>query len=308
MSPETVTFTSGGVTLDAWHFAGRGDALSSPAGRPVVVMAHGVGGTKDSGLAAFAEALAAAGCDVLAFDYRGFGASGGTPRQTVSVEGQVDDYRAAVDAARRLPGVDPERLVLWGVSLSGGHVFAVAAGRDDIAAMISLTPLVDGVAAGRLAMTNHKKRELLRSTVEGFRSKLGAPRMMPLVARPGELGCLTLEGSLEDYTALAGPTWVNELDATVGLELGNHRPSKLAKQISCPTLVQIADFDRSAPPQAAAKAAFNARALVRHYPGDHFDVWEGKPFHAAAVQHQIDFLTRTFAPSAQPVQPAQPVG
>jgi uncharacterized protein len=300
MTPETVTFTSGGDTLHAWHFAGSGDALSSAAGRPVVVMAHGVGGTKDSGLQAFAEPLAAAGCDVLAFDYRGFGSSGGTPRQTVSVAGQVDDYRAAMATARRLPGVDPARLVLWGVSLSGGHVFAAAAGRDDVAAMIALTPLVDGLAAGRYALSTHTKAEMLRSSVEGFRSRLGRPRMMPVVAQPGELGCLTLEGSYDDYLAIAGPTWVNEIDATVGLELGNHRPGKQAKQVTCPTLVQIADFDRSAPPQAAAKAAFHARALVRHYPGDHFDVYAGKPFHEAVVRHQVAFLTRTFAPATSP--------
>ncbi len=299
-TPETVTIPRGDTTLDAWHFVATSDAFSTPSGRPVVVMAHGVGGTKDSGLQAFAEPLAAAGCDVLAFDYRGFGASGGTPRQTVSIEGQVDDYRAAVDAARRLPGVDASRVVLWGVSLSGGHVFAVAAGRDDVAAMISLTPLVDGVAAGRHALASHTKGEMVRSSVAGFRSKLGKTRMMPVVARPGELGCLTLEGSYDDYTALAGPTWVNEIDATVGLELGSCRPGKVAKQVTCPTLVQIADFDRSAPPRAAAKAAFNARALVRHYPCDHFDVWQGKAFHAAAVQHQVDFLTRTFALASQP--------
>ena len=32
-----------------------------------------------------------------------------------------------------------------------------------------------------------------------------------------------------------------------------------------------------------------------------FGVWEGKPFHAATVQHQVDFLTRTFTTVAQPV-------
>ncbi len=299
-TPSTVTFPSQGVTLEGWHFVGT-DALATPAGRPVVVMAHGVGGTKDSGLASFAAGLAAAGCDVLAFDFRGFGTSGGSPRQTVSVTGQVDDYRAAMEAARRLPGVDPQRLVLWGVSLSGGHVFAAAAGRDDVAAMISLTPLVDGLAAGRHALATHTKREMLRSSVAGFASKLGKTRMMPIVARPGELGCLTIEGSYDDYLALAGPSWRNEIDATVGLELGNHRPGKVAKQVTCPTLVQIADFDRSAPPQAAAKAAFHARAVVRHYPCDHFDVWEGKAWHEATVRHQVDFLTRLFAPAGQPV-------
>ena len=112
-------------------------------------MAHGLGGTKDSGLEPFAIGLAEAGLDVLAFDYRGFGASGGTPRQRVSMAGQLEDYRAAMAAAARLPGVDGARLVLWGVSLAGGHVLAAAAGRDDVAAVVSLTPLVDGRAAGR---------------------------------------------------------------------------------------------------------------------------------------------------------------
>lgn len=290
MSPTTITFTSGDDPVDAWHFAGS-DALATPAGRPVVVMAHGLGGTKDSGLAAFAEPLAAAGCDVVAFDYRGFGASGGSPRQTVSMAGQLADYRAAMDAARSLSGVDPARLVLWGVSLSGGHVLAAAAGRDDVAAVISLTPLVDGVAAGRHAVAHHSLRAIARSSAVGLASRLGRPRMMPVVAHPGELGCLTLDGCYDAYLAIAGHTWRNEVDASVGLELGRHRPGKLAKAVTCPVLVQIADFDRSAPPQAAAKAAFASRALVRHYPCDHFDVWPGMPWHEHAVRHQVQWLT-----------------
>ena len=227
MKFDEVTFVSGGVECAAWHVTGEGDALATDAGRPVVVMAHGLAGTKDSGLQSFAEALAGAGLDVFAFDYRGFGASEGMPRQTVSMAGQLEDYQAAMAAAARLPGVDPKRLVLWGVSLAGGHVFAAAAGRDDIAAVVALTPLVDGMAAGRHALAFHKKSAMLRSTVAGFRSKVGQPVMMPVVARPGELGALTLEGCLEDYLAIAGPTWVNEIDATVGLELGNHRPARV---------------------------------------------------------------------------------
>ena len=300
MTYEQVTFTSGGVECDAWHFTGSGDALAGPAGRPCVVMAHGLAGTKDSGLESFAGALAAAGLDVLAFDYRGFGASDGTPRQTVSMTGQLDDYRAALVAAAALPGVDPKRLVLWGVSLAGGHVLAVAAGRDDVAAVVSLTPLVDGVAAGRHALATHTLREILRSTAAGLRSRVAGlrgrpPVMMPVAARPGQLGALTLEGALEDYLSIAGPTWRNEVDATVGLELGGHRPGKLAKDLRCPLLVQIADFDRSAPPYAAAKAAFAGRAEVRHYPCDHFDVYAGKQWHDAVVAHQVAFLTRHLA-------------
>lgn len=290
MKHAEVAFPSGGVECRGWHFTGEGDAFASEAGRPVVVMAHGLAGTVDSGLVPFAEAFAGAGLDVLAFDYRGFGMSDGYPRQTVSMEGQLADYRAAMTAAARLPGVDPARLVLWGVSLAGGHVLAAAAHRDDVAAVVSLTPLVDGRAAGRHALAHHKPSSMARSTVVGLQSRFGKPRMMPVVARPGELGALTLDGCLEDYLAIAGPTWRNEVDATVGLELGNHRPGKQAKHVRAPLLVQIADFDRSAPPHAAAKAAFAGRAQVRHYPCDHFDVWPGKEWHDAAVRHQVLFL------------------
>lgn len=296
-------FPSGDATCHAWHLPGRSEELATDAGRPVVVMAHGLAGTKDSGLAPFAEGLADAGLDVLAFDYRGFGASGGTPRQTVSMRRQLEDYRAAMRAAARLAGVDARRLVLWGVSLAGGHVIEAAAGRDDVAAVVAVVPLVDGRAAGRHALAHHKPTAILRSTALGIRSKLagrlgvaGGPVLMPVVAPPGEVGALTLDGCVEDYLAIAGPTWRNEIDAAVGLELGGHRPIRVAADVAAPMLVQIADFDRSAPPHAAAEAAFAARAEVRHYPCDHFDLFPGKDWFEPALAHQVSFLTRVLAP------------
>src|SRR6185312_4149877 len=87
-----------------------------------------------------------AGLDVLLFDYRYLGASEGKPRGLVWPRQQVADYVAAVERARGLDGVDPDRIVLWGVSLSGGHVFEVAAADHRIAAVIALTPGSDGLA------------------------------------------------------------------------------------------------------------------------------------------------------------------
>jgi pimeloyl-ACP methyl ester carboxylesterase len=302
---ETITFDSHGTRCEAWYVEAAHDRLAGPDGRPGLVMAHGLGGTRDSGLLPFAEAFAAAGVDVLLFDYRGFGGSGGAERQVVSLAAQVDDYRAALDAVAGLPAVDPHRLVLWGVSLAGGHVFSAAAGRDDVAAVVAVVPMVDGLAAARHALASHGKSELLRATALGVRSRVGAlagagRRMMPIVARPGEPGALTVAGALEDYLAIAGPTWRNEIAADVGLELGSRRAVHDAKALACPVLVQIADFDRSAPPHAAAKAAFRARAEVRHYPGDHFDVFPGKPWHHASVAHAVAFLTRHLTPAQDP--------
>lgn len=287
---STFSFVSGGVRCAATHFPGAD-------GAPVVVLAHGLAGTQDSGLAPFAEAFAAAGLHAVTFDYRGFGASGGSPRQTVSLAGQVADLHAAVEAARLLPGVDPARVVLWGVSLGGGHVVSVAAERTDVAAVVSVVPMVDGLAAARLATKHHAPGELLAATGRGIASALARRtgregRRIPVVARPGEPGALTLDGALEDYLSIAGPTWRNEVSADVVLELGTRAPAQAAARLTVPWLVQVADFDRSAPPQAAMKAAFAGRAEVRHYPGDHFDLFPGKACHAAAVEHAVHFLGR----------------
>jgi pimeloyl-ACP methyl ester carboxylesterase len=130
--------------------------------------------------------------------------------------------------------------------------------------------------------------------------------MMPVVARPGEVGALTLPGAHEDYLSIAGPTWRNEIAADVSLELGSRQPLRRAADVRCPVLVQIADFDRSAPPHAAAKAAFRARAEVRHYPADHFDLFPGKPWHEPAVRHATSFLARHLAVAPAPALESTP--
>lgn len=85
-------------------------------------MAHGFSGTQEGSLARTASDFAAAGFSVLTFDYRGFGESAGFPRQVIDISGQREDWRAAVAFARSIEGVDPDRIALWGSSLSGAHV------------------------------------------------------------------------------------------------------------------------------------------------------------------------------------------
>lgn len=139
--PTDVTFQSANHRCHAWHFTGTGDEFLVDDRRPCVVMGHGFSATKDSGLAEYAERLAAAGLDVLAFDYRHFGANSvdGVPAE-VNPRSHEADFRAAVHHARSLPGVDPERIVIWGVSLSSGHVMNVAAQDSSVAAVIAMTP------------------------------------------------------------------------------------------------------------------------------------------------------------------------
>jgi dienelactone hydrolase len=100
-------------------------------------MAHGFSLTRHDGLPAYAERLAAAGADVLLFDYRHLGDSPGQPRQRFRKAAQLEDWRAAVAAARARPEVDGERIVLWGFSFGGAHAVETAAADGTIAATIA---------------------------------------------------------------------------------------------------------------------------------------------------------------------------
>ncbi|WP_345382139.1 alpha/beta hydrolase [Pseudonocardia yuanmonensis] len=294
MQPRELSFTSHRVRCAAWHLPGTGDA---PA-RPCVVMAHGFGGTLDTGLFAFATPFAESGWDVFAFDYRGFGASNGRPRQDVSVRRQREDYHAAVDAARHLPGVDPDRIVLWGTSYSAGHVVAVAAGRPTIAAAVSMTPAADGLASLALIIRRHGVGHLARLAAHGLVDATAAilhrrPHQVPIVGRPGTTAMITVPGAAEAYPSLAGPTWRNEVGARHALEVARNRPVAAASGVRCPVLVQIGTRDQVVPVGAARRMArrLGPRGCLQEYPVDHFDVYAG-PWQRRAVTDQIAFLRR----------------
>jgi alpha/beta superfamily hydrolase len=107
--------------LERVRFGSRGDRLvghvtAQPARgpRPAVVLCCGFGGTQDiPSMVAAAPALADAGYLALTFDYRGFAASDGQPRQVVSIAGQLEDVRDAVAYVRGRADVDPDRVLTY---------------------------------------------------------------------------------------------------------------------------------------------------------------------------------------------------
>ena len=60
----------------------------------------------------------------------------------------------------------------------------------------------------------------------------------------------------------------------------------------CPVLFIVADDDVITPPDLVEKAAARAsRAELRHYPGEHFDLYVGEPFDRV-VTEETAFLVR----------------
>ena len=60
---------------------------------------------------------------------------------------QLADWQPANHLLRQLARYrTPRKLAIWGFSVSGGHVFAVAASNSQLAAAIADAPLADGPA------------------------------------------------------------------------------------------------------------------------------------------------------------------
>jgi pimeloyl-ACP methyl ester carboxylesterase len=298
-----ITFPSDDGACAAWHYTGEGEAFAGGRGRPCVVMAPGFGGTRDAGFEPFAERFAAAGLDVLLFDYRTFGASPGEPRQLLSWRRHRRDYESAVAFARGLAGVDPDRIVLWGGSYAGGHAIAVAAEDDRVAAVIAQTPDVDALQTARQVMRTAGPLQPLWMAVAGLRDLVGSllghePHMLPVVGEPGTLAAIATKDAMRQYD-ISGPTWRNEVCARGMLDGASNRSTTMAGRIRCPLLVQVAEFDDVTPPEPARKAAWKARRHgrpeVRSYPAGHFDVYEGETFERMSSD-QLHFIRRHLAP------------
>lgn len=115
---EDVDFKSkDGTNLHAWFVPAQGKTAKA-----TVVFSHGNAGSIGHHLG-FVMWFVAAGYNVLTYDYRGFGKSGGT----VDRRGMLDDVRAAFDYVRTRGDVNAQRLVSYGHSLGGAKSLAALA-------------------------------------------------------------------------------------------------------------------------------------------------------------------------------------
>jgi pimeloyl-ACP methyl ester carboxylesterase len=299
--PEEIELDSDGTRLACWHLSATSDAMATTRGRACVVMAHGFAATRDAGLLPFAEKFAEAGAEVLLFDYRGFGDSEGAERQHVSHWNHRRDYHAAVARARYLPEVDPERIVLWGSSYSGGHVLAVAARDGRVAAVISQGAAVDGLAATTEILRYAGPGQLARLSAHALYDAAGqalgrGPHMIPAIGAPGTLAPISAPGALAGYDSIKGPNYRNEMQARGVPGIMANRPIVAAGKLSCPLLLVLAEQDNIAPPAAVRKVARRSGAEVLALPCGHFDIYTGEMFERSAAA-QVHFLRRALATS-----------
>lgn len=287
---QDLRFPSSGSDCDA--------ALVRPADvdrPPVVVLGHGLGATREMGLDAYADRFAAAGIAALTFTYRHFGASGGEPRQLLSISRQLTDWDAALAHVWQRDDVDTARIAIWGSSFGGGHAILTAARHPQLRAAVAQCPFTDGVAAARaigvtgsLRLAPTVARDLLA------RARGHDPVHIPLIGAPGTPALMSTPDSEPGYRALIpeGLRFVNGVAARIVPAITAHRPGRATPRIVPPILFCVCDRDTVAPPRATLTHARRApRGEIRTYPVGHFDIYRGEPFEAV-VTDQVAFLAR----------------
>jgi fermentation-respiration switch protein FrsA (DUF1100 family) len=294
-SKRDVSFAVKGTMMSAWLYLPEDQSIPYPC----IIMAHGLGGTKAAGLEAYAIRYQEAGFAVFAFDFRYLGGSGGEPRQLVWIPHQLEDYAAAVEYVRNLKEIDPERIALWGTSLSGGHVIVTAARDNRIACVSTQVPLLDGDAGGMQVVKQigmwhllkmafgHGVRDLVRSWLRL------SPHRIPLFGQPGSIAALADAGAWDFFNQVAPDDFINKVCARILIRMDKYHPIKYTSKVGCPVLLQVCDKDISLPMKVVEKAKKNLGDLVEviHYPIDHFDIYLGD-YLDKAVSGQVEFFKK----------------
>jgi dienelactone hydrolase len=254
---------------------------------------HGLGATRDMMLPQYEQHFAAAGIAVLSFDYRFTGASGGQPRQRISIPEQCRDVDAAIDFLQRHPQVDAGRIGLWGTSLGGMNVVRVAGRRNDIAAAVVQCPITHGPASARsvgiwgaLRLTPAIVDDAVRALLRRER------RYVPIVGQPGTDALVTVAGAEDGWrsTVPAGAAFDNRITALDAALLITRSALRHAATVQAPLLVCVCDDETLMEPRYAEAVADRApRGIARHYASDHFAIYH-PPLVRQVLDDQVAFL------------------
>jgi fermentation-respiration switch protein FrsA (DUF1100 family) len=264
---------------------------AGPGPHPLVIMAHGFGGLKEWMIPDVADAFVQAGLAAMAFDYRNFGDSDGTPREEVDHPGQIADWQSAITFAATLEEIDPERIGAWGTSLGGRNVLIVGALERRLRCIVAQVPAIDWADAVLHHQNNVTQREeLLRALDEDRHDRfLGRePRYVQNQTKPGTETATFFE-SLTDAERRnwKGRLTLRSYEPTLA---SNARP--FVGMISPTPLRMILVEDDIITPTAsqleAYEAALQPKSLVL-LPGRHYDVY-ASPLKERAIEAAREWL------------------
>jgi len=295
-----VTFSSGGDTLVGHLY------LPAPyrpgATLPLVVVTGSWTTVKEQMPDLYAQRLAARGFAALTFDFRGFGESGGQPRQYESPARKSVDIRNAAAFARTLPVAQGMRVGGLAICASAGYMARAIADGAPLDAFVTVAAWLhdpgtvgqiyggpEGVAE-RLALAKAAREQYERTGVVDYVAAYdpngnGAAMFFPVdyYARP-ERGAV--------------PQWVNQFPVMSWSDWLTYDALSAASRITVPTL--LIHSDDSAYPDNVRRfhAALPGPKDLFWTQGQHIDFYDRDPWVGTAVTAATAHFTRTLGAPA----------
>ena len=245
---ERIEFASEGALLRGRLYRPVTVAGDLTTGVPVIIMGHGF-----SVLAAYLDDyaidFAQAGFAVLLFDHRNFGESDGTPRYGFDNLLQIRGYRDAINFVASQPGIDKQKIAVFGQSASSLGAQFIGVFDDRVRAVIAFTP-VCGNSATKFDASN-EKFDWLRANWSALDLSTAPARELAVRAcrlHEGEGHVIVPGGAaVSFFTRMRkkyGGDWSNQVFILQRkLEAQFNEPRLPAKYLKVPTLFVIATDD-----------------------------------------------------------------
>jgi len=294
MTVEHVTFDAGGVTLAGLLY--RPD--NPPADLPAVVVSGSWTSVKEQMAGLYAQRLAAQGFVTLAFDFTGYGESGGDPRDVESPSRKNRDLQYAVTFLSGVAGVDAQRIGTLGICAEGG--FAAVHAADD-PRVNSLVMVAAGLQDGEFArMALGGEESFLQHVTVGQKA-------LAHYAETGEVEYVPAVSDTDPTAAMYGP-YTYYLDPARGgiPQYGNRfalmawaewlafEPGASADRITVPTLSMHSET--AAIPDGIRRFAARLHAPLQTVWLDgrtQFDFYDDEPTVTESIDHAARHLHAT---------------
>ena len=292
--PDPIAFHSQGARL-----AGR--LWPSPRGRaPAGIVTGSWTTVKEQMPARYGPLLADAGFTVLTFDFRGFGASAGEPRDLESARSKAEDVRNAVAFLRTHPAVDPERIGALAICASAGYVALATLDEPCLRSVAMVAPWLHDVGIVRALYGGdggvRQRTDQARAARERY-AATGHVDYVPAASSTDARAAMHMPAEQLDYYLNpergAIPEWGARFAVMAWSEWLAFDAIALAARVDVP--VRLVTGEQTATP--AGVRQFEAALRAPHdsvwLPGTQFDFYDRPETVAAAARHAVEHLRAT---------------
>ncbi|RAL04560.1 acetyltransferase fmaC [Aspergillus ibericus CBS 121593] len=257
--------TIDGTTISGWLYT-----VDSPTPAPAIIMSHGFNCVKEFTLPDIAETFHRAGYNVLLYDARSVGASGGTPQNLLDPLQMAEDLSDITTYMTSLPSVNPTQILLWGMSFGATITSTCAAIDRRPKALVLVCPLFSYIQPHK---ADKAYAQLIKDRISQLRGNepYSLPPFSPTGDNPIGFGGAGGPGGVQAYrlmkaaAELGNPGFRDRIAFQTYQKLALYRPKEYVGMVRAPVLMVIPEEDEISPPEEQREVLARFGGVKREY-------------------------------------------